>query len=74
MIQNVLFMVHITLRNVVVKIFGHERKPGKDGQIGVVQPVHMYVEYVDRRVGGRKIPHCKAFSSLVYKRREGPLV
>ena len=34
----------------VVKIFGHERKPGKDGQIGVVQHVHMYVRNVDRKV------------------------
>ena len=37
--------------NVVVKIFGHERKPGKDEQIGVVQRVHMYVRIGDRKVG-----------------------
>ena len=59
----------------VVKIFGHERKPGKDGQINVAQCTHMYVGNIDRKVrGGKTIPHCKGLSSLVYKRREGPLV
>ena len=44
-----------------MKIFGHERKPGKDGQIGVVQHVHMYVGNIDRKVSGDEtIPHCKA--------------
>ena len=57
-----------------MKIFGHERKPGKGGQIGVVQHVHMYVGNVDRKVSGEMVPHCKALSPLVYKRREGPLV
>ena len=45
------------MENVVVKIFGHERKPGKDGQIGVVQSVHMYVGNIDRKVSGRKRSH-----------------
>ena len=58
-----------------MKIFGHKRKPGKDGQIGVVQRMHMYVGNIDRKVsGGKTIPHCKELSSLVYKRGEGPLV
>ena len=56
MIQNVLFMVHITLRNVVVKIFGHERKHVKGGQIDVVQHVHMHVGYVVRKVSEEKDP------------------
>ena len=34
-----------------MKIFGHERKPGEDEQIGVVQRVHMYVRNGDRKVG-----------------------
>ena len=34
----------------VVKIFGHERKPGEDEQIGVVQQVHMYARNGDRKV------------------------
>ena len=37
-----------------MKIFGHERKPGKDGQIGVVQRVHMFVGNIDRKVSGGK--------------------
>ena len=57
-----------------MKIFGHERKLGKDGQIGVVQHVHMYVVNVDKKVSGEIVPHCKALFPLVYKRREGPLV
>ena len=35
----------------VVKIFGHERKPREDEQIGVVHHVHMYVRNRDRKVG-----------------------
>ena len=34
----------------VVKIFGRERKPGEDEQIGVVHHVHMYVRNKDRKV------------------------
>ena len=34
-----------------MKIFGRERKPGEDEQIGVVQRVHMYVRNGDRKVG-----------------------
>ena len=33
----------------VVKIFGHERKPGKDEKIGVVHRVHMYARNGDRK-------------------------
>ena len=62
------------IKYVVVKIFDHGRKPGKDGGIGLVQHVHMYVGNIDRKVSGETIPHCKALSSLVYKRREEPLV
>ena len=42
--------------HVVVKIFGHERKPGKDGRIGVVQRVHMYVGNIDGKVSGGNDP------------------
>ena len=41
---------------VVVKIFGLERKPGKDGRISVVQCVHMYVGNIDRKVSGGNDP------------------
>ena len=40
-----------------MKIFGHERKRGKDGRIGVVQRVHMYVGNIDRKVSGGKRSH-----------------
>ena len=39
-----------------MKTFGHERKPGKDGQIGVVQHVHMNVGNVDRKASGGNDP------------------
>ena len=39
-----------------MKIFVHERKPGKDGQTGVVQRVHMYVGNIDRKVSGENDP------------------
>ena len=55
----------------VVKIFGHERKPGEGEQIGAVQRVHtMGIG----RLAWEEVPHCKVLPSLVYKRKEGPLV
>ena len=36
--------------------------------------LHMFVGNVDRKVRGGNIPHCKALSSLGYKRKEGSLV
>ena len=57
--------------HVVVKIFGHEQKPGEGEQIGVVQRVHTME--IGRRAW-EEVPHCKVLPSLVYKRKEGPLV
>ena len=54
-----------------MKIFGHERKPGEGEQIGAVQRVHtMGIG----RLAWEEVPHCKVLPSLVYKRKEGPLV
>ena len=33
-----------------MKIFGHERKPEEDEQIGVVQLVHMYARNGDGKI------------------------
>ena len=41
----------------VVKISGHERKPGKGGKIGDVRHSHMYVGNVDREVKWRNRSH-----------------
>ena len=54
-----------------MKIFGHERKPGEDEQIGAVQRVHTME--IGRYVW-EELPHCKVLPSLVYKRKEEPLV
>ena len=57
--------------NVVVKIFRHERKLGEGKKIGAVQRVH--IMEIGRHAW-EEVPHCKVLSSLVYKRKEGPLV
>ena len=54
-----------------MKIFSHEQKPVEDEQIGAVQRVH--IMEIGRHAW-EEVPHCKALSSLVYKRKEGPLV
>ena len=54
--------------DVVVKIFGHKRKPEGGEQIGAVQRMHTIGI---GRLTWEEVPRCKVLPSLVYKRKEG---
>ena len=57
-----------------MKISGYELKLGGKGKLANVQCMHMFIGIVHKKGVGTFVPHCNAFPSLVYKRREGSLV